>query len=336
MAPSEVPARPEGPDAHERGQEQGGSSPDAQAPDLPRPDVPPELQSAIADPVSPERADRAVSADYQARKEARPLGESEQAGYPAGTTASELADGHPDVAGGPGTTGQPSESRPRPEFPGASPGHAADIATVAVADRGDEVPVQQELAAEAPVNPADTTDPVRSRKTWEGNPDSSELPQSMKEDLRELGKNLNEIVDPVDWANADIDSRKEMLDAANDRIRQEYGLPQRDVNYRSDLDPDDFGGYDPNTGDIEVNSRVLEDSDPEEAIKTLAHESFHDYQQQAIDGYPGDPYAQARASDWKEAGDNYDPDDAREYWTNQLEIDARAVEEEVYMGYRGV
>src|SRR6266704_1458206 len=235
-----------------------------------------------------------------------------------------------------GTTGQPSESRPRPEFPGASPGHAADIATVAVADRGDEVPVQQELAAEAPVNPADTTDPVRSRKTWEGNPDSSELPQSMKEDLRELGKNLNEIVDPVDWANADIDSRKEMLDAANDRIRQEYGLPQRDVNYRSDLDPDDFGGYDPNTGDIEVNSRVLEDSDPEEAIKTLAHESFHDYQQQAIDGYPGDPYAQARASDWKEAGDNYDPDDAREYWTNQLEIDARAVEEEVYMGYRGV
>ncbi|HXL16392.1 MAG TPA: hypothetical protein VN961_02600, partial [Streptosporangiaceae bacterium] len=184
-------------------------------------------------------------------------------------------------------------------------------------------------------------DPVRNRKTWEGTPDSSELPQSMKEDLGELGKDLNEIVDPVDWANADIDGRKEMLDAANDRIREEYGLPQRDLSYRSDMQPNEYGGYDPNTGDIELNTRlVLENPDPEEAIKTLAHENFHDYQQQALDGAPGDPYAHSRLNDWIEGDANYDPNDwesySESYWNNPLEIDARAVEREVYMGYEEV
>src|SRR5205085_2425206 len=94
--------------------------------------------------------------------------------------------------------------------------------------------------------------------------------------------------------------RAQMLGAANDRIREEYGLPQQEVSYRSDMDPDVTGQFDPETGGINVNSRLLESSDPGEAVKTLAHENFHDYQQRAMDGHLGDPYAQSRVGDWLE------------------------------------
>jgi hypothetical protein len=191
-----------------------------------------------------------------------------------------------------------------------------------------------DAVAEAPASPADTSDAVRDRKTWEVNPDGSDLPSSMKEDLQGLGKDLGEIAGPDDWAKADIDTRREMLDSANDRIREEYGLPQRDVSYRSDMDPDVYGEYDPRTGDIGVNSSLLEADHPEEAIKTLAHENFHDYQQQAIDGHPADPYAQSRVGDWIEGDANYDSNDFTAYMNNPLEADAYAVEEEVYRRYK--
>jgi hypothetical protein len=197
------------------------------------------------------------------------------------------------------------------------------------------VGTQPEAAADGPASPVDTGDAVRDRKTWEVNPDGSELPPSMKEDLQGIGKSLAETADPGDWAKADIDTRREMLDTANHRIREEYGLPQRDVSYRSDMDPDVYGEYDPRTGDISVNSSLLEADHPEEAIKTLAHENFHHYQQQAIDGHPADPYAQSRANDWIEGDTNYDSNDFMAYMNNPLEADAYAVEEEVYRGYKG-
>jgi hypothetical protein len=190
-------------------------------------------------------------------------------------------------------------------------------------------------AADAPASQAENGDAVRDRRTWEVTPDGSELPPSMKEDLQGLGKDLGEIADPGDWAKADIDTRREMLDAANDRIRGEYGLPQRDVSYRSDMDPDVCGEYDPRTGDISVNSSLLEADHPEESIRTLAHENFHDYQQQAMDGHPADPYAQSRVEGWIEGDANYDSNDVEEYLANPLEADAFAVEDEVYRGYKG-
>jgi len=153
--------------------------------------------------------------------------------------------------------------------------------------------------------------------------------------LQGLGKDLGEIADPGDWAKADIDTRREMLDTANDRIREEYRLPERDVSYRSDMGPDVCGEYNPRTGDISINSSLLEADHPEEAIKTLAHENFHDYQQQAIDGHLADPYAQSRVNDWIEGDANYDSNDFTAYMNNPLEADAYAVEEEVYRGYKG-
>jgi hypothetical protein len=218
-------------------------------------------------------------------------------------------------------------------------------------------PIRDELQAYRQDNPVegdpsdasltadDSTDPVRQRQTWEGEADGADLPPSMKEDLRGLGNDLGEIVDPDKWA-ADPDGRKDMLNAANDRIREEYGLPQQDASYRSvEEDPDlagSAGYFDPNNGEVVLNSNLLDLPDPQEALKTLAHENFHDYQDRAVDGNSNDPFAQSREQEWREGGDNYpDPDDyddyddyVSDYQNNPLERDAVAVENEVYAGYK--
>lgn len=195
--------------------------------------------------------------------------------------------------------------------------------------------IQHTPVAKLGANSADTSDPVTERKPWEAQSKGSDLPQSMKEDLKGLGEDLNKIVNPVDWENADINSRLKMLDNAHNRIREEYELPQHDVSYPADIDSDIYGLYDLATGDIMVNSRVLKMADPSEAIKTLAHENFHDYQQQVMDRHLADPYAQSRVDDWIKGAVDYDPDDFTAYMQNPLEADAYAVEEEVYNGYRG-
>ena len=189
-------------------------------------------------------------------------------------------------------------------------------------------------------------DPVLQRKAWEGDAEGSDLPISMKEDLRGLGNDLRDTVDPAAWEKADLDGRKDMLNAANDRIREEYGLPQQDVSYRSEAeDPrlaGAYGYFDPNTGEIAINSSQLADSDPQESLKTLAHENFHDYQERAQAGDSSDPFAQSRAQEWREADANYpreeDYEDYDEYLSdyenNLLEKDAVAVENEVYAGYK--
>jgi hypothetical protein len=325
-----------------------------EAADAPPPPPPPPLDNGPRDrnpDVTPELSD-ALGRDDQGSDARQPGGGADQqrqvdppaapsADVPAGPT-------------GPGTREQAPDqdlSRPEAEKPGLPRADVRDELRSAMAEPDAQPPgsaddrrasagqaavgTQPEAAADGPASPVDTGDAVRDRKTWEVNPDGSELPPSMKEDLQGIGKSLAETADPGDWAKADIDTRREMLDTANHRIREEYGLPQRDVSYRSDMDPDVYGEYDPRTGDISVNSSLLEADHPEEAIKTLAHENFHHYQQQAIDGHPADPYAQSRANDWIEGDTNYDSNDFMAYMNNPLEADAYAVEEEVYRGYKG-
>jgi hypothetical protein len=79
---------------------------------------------------------------------------------------------------------------------------------------------------------------------------------------------------------------------------------------------------------------LLDDSSPDEAIKTLSHENLHDYQQQAIDGNATDQYAQSRVDAWSAGQANYDPEDRIAYMANPLEADAYAAERAVFDGYR--
>jgi hypothetical protein len=178
-----------------------------------------------------------------------------------------------------------------------------------------------------------TPDQIQDRKAWENARDSSDLPGSMQEDLRQLGQDLRSDVDPDVWAGADRDDRAAMVADANDRIRETYGLPPGEVDY-SELPEGTTGQYDPGTGDVTLNSSLLDDPNPDEAISTLSHENFHDYQQQAIDGNATDPYAESRVGAWSAGQDGYDSEDFTTYMANPLEADAFAAEQTVIDGYR--
>ena len=206
---------------------------------------------------------------------------------------------------GPGVPGQPDAPAP------------ADVAMV---DEGQAAP--------------DLTDQLQDRKAWEAAAEGPDLPDSMQADLQQLGRELRNDVDPDAWADANPDDRATMLADANDRIRETYGLPPGEVSYSAELPEGVTGQYSPDTGDITLSSSLLDDPNPDEAIKTLSHENFHDYQQQAIDGNATDPYAESRVDAWSDGQAGYDPEDITAYMANPLESDAFAAEQAVHDGYR--
>jgi hypothetical protein len=213
--------------------------------------------------------------------------------------------------------------------PDAGPGPANDLPPDADATSAG--------SADLPAGPpqdAPATDQPMERQSWEAAGDDADLPPSMREDLSQLGQDLKSDVDPDAWAKGDQEDRAAMLADANDRIRETYGLPPGEVNYSSDLPEGCTGQYNPGTGDITLNSSLLEDQNPDEAIQTLSHENFHDYQQQAIDGNAADPYAESRADAWTAGQDGYDAEDFTAYMANPLEADAFAAERAVIDGYR--
>ena len=192
-------------------------------------------------------------------------------------------------------------------------------------------PVPDTVSGDSVANAA--VDP-EARKAWESAGDNSDFPASMQDNLNELGQNLRSDVDPNAWANAGQAERASMLANANDTIREAYGLPPGEVHYSSDLPDGVTGEYNPDTGRVTLNSSLFNESNAEEAIQTLAHENFHDYQQRAIDGDVTEPYAESRREAWSSGQADYDSEDYTAYMANPLEADAFAAEKAVFSGYR--
>jgi hypothetical protein len=185
--------------------------------------------------------------------------------------------------------------------------------------------------------PAAETEPssqAQDRKVWESPGENADFPASMQDDLGKLGQDLRTDVDLNAWTDASRDDRMAVLADANNRIRETYGLSAKEVNYSSQLPEGVTGQFEPATGEVTLSSSLLDESSPDEAVKTLAHENFHDYQQQAIDGTVTDPYAESRGDAWSSGQDNYDSEDFTAYMANPLEADAFAAEKAVFSGYR--
>jgi hypothetical protein len=282
----------------------------ADAPPPPPPPPPPSDYSL---------ADQPVTDEGQAAPESTPA-----AGMDAAATGADAA-----AADGPEALAGSDELAPA-DVPVVDEGQAPpDLATATDPDVGSS----GDLPGES--GPDDgSPQQAQDRRSWEPTGDSSDLPASMQEDLGQLGQDLRSDVDPDAWEGADQDARAEMLSDANNTIRETYGLPPGEVNYSSELPDGTTGQYDPDTGDVTLNSSLLEDQNPDEAINTLSHENFHDYQQQAIDGEATDPYAESRVDAWTEGQANYDSEDFTAYMENPLEADAFAAERAVFDGYR--
>jgi hypothetical protein len=317
-------------------------------PDTGPQDQTPEVNSELADALA--QGDQQSTAAEQ-RSEPEEAGEQPRPEAPVG-----LADEVPAPAEAPGTGegngawAEPGAADlPRPEVDPdlrsaledgmLTGGPSADQDAVLAADAvqpGDAASVEDQEGVDGVSNIQDDSSvSAWQRETWEADTDGTELPPSMTEDLHNLGKDLNNVLDPADWAKADVNGRKEMLNDVNGRVREEFGLPEQNLNYRSDMPDGLLGQMNSKTGTIDISSALLDSADPKEAIKTVAHENFHCYQEQAMRSDSAEPYAQSRKEAWLEGAANYNSNDYEEYMNNPLEKDAYAVEAEVYAGYLG-
>ena len=153
---------------------------------------------------------------------------------------------------------------------------------------------------------------------------------STNERDREVGKDLNgandEQLDAImenfkdsKWSDMSLEEQKKSITDLADFVTADIGLKNPpEIVFRDDMPDGSYGGYNPNSNVIEINTNMLYDN--VEAADTIAHEMWHAYQEQAAKD-PNDP----RAAEYQEAFDNYiTPDiDFEAYQEQMIEAEAR-------------
>ena len=129
------------------------------------------------------------------------------------------------------------------------------------------------------------------------------------------------------WIDMPLEQRKEVMVELAAAINAAQGTDFKGVLFDAGLDDDDFGkttlGFTMGDGFIHLNERVLEDSSQFlTMVDTVAHESRHQFQLQAIEDperfgvshetveawkYGFDTYTQSWASEYDLVGYNYNP-----------------------------
>lgn len=151
--------------------------------------------------------------------------------------------------------------------------------------------------------------------------------------LEALGRGVADLVQPLAWADSTPIERAEMLQGAHDYAARGLGIesPQL-LSYAEDFSPNrDFGTFNPETRQVVLGSWLLDRSDPSAAVETVAHETYHDFQQRVVDG----ELPHEREEAWRSGSEAYGNfDDFDDYMANPLERDAYAVEAPFMHGYR--
>ncbi len=157
-----------------------------------------------------------------------------------------------------------------------------------------------------------------------------------REDFDAVGRRLAELAPRGEWEAEDSEGRERMARSIHEHVRAGYGLEPRDLTVSDDMGDDVHGAFTPESGDVAINRRLLENRDPEEAIRTLGHENRHALQDEVIRGKGESPSGSAVESDiWRSAEAEYNGGDfeGRGYAYNALETDARAAGDGVVIGY---
>jgi hypothetical protein len=155
-------------------------------------------------------------------------------------------------------------------------------------------------------------------------------------ELRRIGESLRRWFAPAEWRAADLARREELARGLHRWIRDEYGLPDRDLVFANEWEKEVWGDFQPETKDVRISPRVLLQDDPTTLLDTLAHENRHAVQYELVEQLEhdgGGPAAALRADVdwvevtwWREATHSYLPyrtDHWKPYFYNPLEVDAR-------------
>lgn len=161
-------------------------------------------------------------------------------------------------------------------------------------------------------------------------PENLDRPRVLDDDeLQELGRRLVDVIDPDRWREADIPERMLLAQRAHAAIREAYGLPASPLMYDMGLPAQVAGRFDATSGQVSINANLLDDDMPGELLDTLAHENHHAVQTYLVDQLGGGETGAATAQEWSaarrwaSAWNEYDLNDTKAYFNNELEKDAR-------------
>jgi WXG100 family type VII secretion target len=148
------------------------------------------------------------------------------------------------------------------------------------------------------------------------------------------------------WEQLSLEDRELVLAEIETEIAKLQGRPPASVavsnewlhgRHIGDPMPTTTNGYYNHTsGDIVLNSNLVENNDPTRVLETLIHEGRHAYQHTAVDdpSIESDP---SKINEWSDNFDDYqDPevDGFRAYYEQPVEVDARTYATDVLDSYR--
>jgi hypothetical protein len=146
-------------------------------------------------------------------------------------------------------------------------------------------------------------------------------------DLTLVGRGLRQRFDPDAWRRAEPNHREDMARTAHAYIRRGYGLDEGTLRIAKGWPDYLLGYFDPRSGHVTVNARLLRFEDPTALLGALAHENRHAVQQERMEGRQPIPYSEDVGHDevdaWTTATGTYTQDQYVEYHYNALEVDAR-------------
>ena len=140
------------------------------------------------------------------------------------------------------------------------------------------------------------------------------------------------------YGEASIEQRAEYLMDFHDRFNEATGY-SNNLHFRESMEEGNLGAFNPETKQIDLNANLLKDSDAQEVMETIMHESRHAFQDFAINHPEQVSVDQETIDTWKYNFANYiRPEfDFEAYESQPVEADANEFSEKMYCeGYTNV
>ncbi len=83
------------------------------------------------------------------------------------------------------------------------------------------------------------------------------------------------------YEDANVEQRAEYLKEFHDNFNEITGYTNN-LHFKEDMGPRNLGAFNPITKEINLNANLLKDSDPQQVMETIMHESRHAFQDYAI------------------------------------------------------
>lgn len=215
------------------------------------------------------------------------------------------------------------------------PGFSAEKEQITTSSQDKRAKINESSVLTKEVTGREVKDVKDSReKTYKGPEQDAEM-EPLARKLRAI-----EGLSPERWHTLRVEQRMQVMRDAHNQIATEYGFKPREIKLFPPTVSENLRGSCTTDG-ININPRLVGGDNPQDALRTLAHESRHAYQyhviNQQIESLPKD--RRELAKEWSENFANYRRPEIsgfKAYFNQPVEADARKFANEViYRTYGG-